>query len=213
MPTENGPIGVHTRETGFPTSAQPVPIAVYITPERHGRNFNSAEFHASPVWHCVPRPSAWMQAVTSTGCASPRHSVVAMVVVTAATPEDRSLRRGGSSWYEHDGGSPGSDGNCGGVAQLDADGDSTLIIARSTPTMGSREGGTPDVVIGVVLELVSRAWMSATGSHGSGTTVICRTSFTQDPPDLPVRTKTIVRISSISDVSHFSPAELEMSLK
>ena len=27
-PTENGPIGVHTRDTGFPTRAQPVPIAV-----------------------------------------------------------------------------------------------------------------------------------------------------------------------------------------
>jgi hypothetical protein len=80
-----------------------------------------------------------------------------MVVVTAATPEGRSVRRGGSSRYEHDGGSSGSDGNCGGVAQLDADGDSTLIVARRNPTIRSRAAETPDDVIDGVQNLISRA--------------------------------------------------------
>jgi len=102
-----------------------------------------------------------------------RHSVVTMVVVTAATPEGRSVQRGGSKWYEQDGDRSGSDGNCGGVAQLDAHDDSMLIVIKRTPAIGSHEAEMPDDVIDGVLHLVPRSRMSATVSQMTSTSVIC----------------------------------------
>jgi hypothetical protein len=125
----------------------------------------------------MPMPSACMQAVMSTGCASPWHPVTVMVVVTAVTPNGRSVRRGGSRRYEQDACTPGWAGICGGVAQLDAPGEDTLIADTKSTVMANRlsdghEAETPDNLPFCGIDANSRAWMSPTVSEGTGTSVI-----------------------------------------
>lgn len=136
---------------------------MYVTPGRHGRKFNSAEFHPGPVWQLRAKSirleaCGHLNRLRLASTFSHRHGG------SHRGDTGRQIGPAGRIQLSTTAAAQGSDGNCGGAAQLDTDGDSTLIVARRSPAIGSHEAATPDDVIGGVLALVSRAWRSATVS-------------------------------------------------